>query len=533
MLFRTKRITIIFIILAILNLAAALDATSLSVALPRIAKELNGSAIEAFWSGTSFLVTSTVFQPIICSVSDIFGRGVAILASIAFFMLGAILAGISHGFRLLLAGRSLQGVGAGGIIALTEVILTDLIPLRQRGKWLSIISASWAVGSVCGPLVGGVFAQLVTWRWIFWINLPFAGIGVLLVPMLWNIGRVRSSIRPKLAKADYIGCILFTTSLTSFLLPLTWGGVMYAWNSWHTILPLVLGFCGLVTFIVYEKLFAVSPLIPLHIFHDLSSSFNYLGCFLHGMLLWSVLYYLPLYYEAVLGYKPIISAVALLPETFTVAPASGLVGILITLRGHYRWEIWIGWILTTTGTGLLYLLDVETTIPQWIFLNIVGGLGTGILFSSLTLAIQASAPENNMAIAVTMTNFFRSAGQAIGVAVGGVVFQNSMKSQLRSHPQTKGIADHYAKDASALAAVIKTLPADLRYPVKNAYAEALATLWAVMCGFAGLGLITSVFVKEYQLGHISVHENPLDNVGTSVPTVKTAEEQAAMQENGH
>ncbi|KAE8406548.1 major facilitator superfamily domain-containing protein [Aspergillus pseudonomiae] len=509
--FQLKRQTIIFIILAILNLAAALDATSLSVALPRIAKELNGTAIEAFWSGTSFLVTSTVFQPIICSVSDIFGRGAALLASIALFMLGAILAGISRGFKLLLAGRSLQGLGAGGIIALTEVVLTDLVPLRERGKWLSILSASWAVGSVCGPLLGGVFAQLVTWRWIFWINLPFAGIGVLLVPMLWKIGLFRSSIRPKLAKADYIGCILFTTSLTSVLLPLTWGGVMYTWNSWHTILPLVLGLGGLAAFVAYEKLFAVNPLIPLHIFQDLSSSFNYMGCFLHGMLLWSMLYYLPLYYQAVLGYKPIISAVALLPETFTVAPASGLVGILIALRGHYRWEIWIGWILTTTGTGLLYLLHVETSIPQWIFLNIVPGLGTGILFSSLTLAIQASAPENNMAMAVTMTNFFRSAGQAIGVAVGGVVFQNSMKSQLRNHPQTKGIADQYAKDASALAEVIKGLPADLRDPTKQAYAQALATLWAVMCGFAGLGLLTSVFVKEYKMDRISGWEHSTVN----------------------
>lgn len=164
----TTRLVLAFSALAVLTLMVALDGTSISVALPTIADKLHGSALEAFWAGTSFLLASTVFQPTFASLSHIFGRMPMVMAAIALFMAGVLMAALAHDFTLLLAGRTVQGVGGGAIIALTEIIVTDLVPMRYRGQWMGILAGMWALGSVSGPIIGGAFAQADAWRWIFW-----------------------------------------------------------------------------------------------------------------------------------------------------------------------------------------------------------------------------------------------------------------------------------------------------------------------------------------------------------------------------
>jgi MFS family permease len=248
------RFYMVFITLSIVTLASALDATSLSVALPIITNSLGGSAIEAFWAGTSFLLTSTVFQPVFASMSHIFGRKLvststalpfqslcllhllqALYLSLVFFAVGAILAALSKNFTLLLVGRSLQGVGGGGLIVIAEILVTDLVPLRQRGKWFGFLSSMWAIGSVSGPLVGGAFAEDVSWTWIFWINLPLIGIGLVMVTIFIKLNLIPGSITEKLRRFDWFGAFIFTASTTSVMIPITWGGVSYPWDSWHTL----------------------------------------------------------------------------------------------------------------------------------------------------------------------------------------------------------------------------------------------------------------------------------------------------------
>lgn len=324
------RLYLAFATLSVITMMVALDGTSLSVALPLISDKLGGTAIEAFWSGTSFLLCSTVFQPSFASFSHIFGRKPMIMTGLVFFVAGAIVAAVSHDFTVLLIGRSLQGVGGGGLIALTEIVVTDLVPLRLRGQWFGVISAMWALGSVSGPIIGGAFAHGDTWRWIFWINLPFTAIALVCVPLFVTLAFKPSHFTAQLARVDWFGSFLFIASTTSFLIPVTWGGVSYPWTSWRTLVPLCLGIAGLITFAAYEEVIASEPLIRLVIFKNRTSAVSYIATVLHGMILWSLLYYLPLYYEAVQGFSAVISGVALFPQTFTVAPSTMVVGILIT-----------------------------------------------------------------------------------------------------------------------------------------------------------------------------------------------------------
>lgn len=199
------RFVVAFSSLSVLTLMVALDATSISVALPIMAKSLGGTAIEAFWAGTSFLLTSTVFQPIIGNLSHIFGRKPLVFVSLTLFGTGAIVAALSKNFTVVLVGRSIQGIGGGGIIALTEIIATDLVPLRERGKWFAFLSSMWALGTVTGPLLGGGFAQSGNWTWIFWINLPFIGVGTAMVIAFLILTYQTSSFVAKLKRVDWIG----------------------------------------------------------------------------------------------------------------------------------------------------------------------------------------------------------------------------------------------------------------------------------------------------------------------------------------
>lgn len=218
------------------------------------------------------------------------------------------------------------------------------------------------------------------------------------------------------------------------------------------------------------------------------------------MILWCLLYYAPLYYEAVKGYSPILAGVALFPETFTVAPASVVTGVTIAITGKYRWATWVGWILTTLGTGLLILIKVDTSVAGWIFLNLVPGIGTGMLFAAMAMAVQASSTNADMAWAVTMFAFLRSFGQAVGVAVGGVVFQNQMKKELLKYPLLAPNATAYSQDASGLVQIIKAMPASLeKSQLLESYTKAYNYVCIVMCALAGVAMIATFFTKALPL----------------------------------
>ena len=478
----------------------------LSYCIPLISSKvitvaIHGNAIEAFWAGTSFLLTSTVWQPNWVAFSHLWGRRPLLLLALTFFTVGSIVCAVSKNFTMMLVGRSIQGTGGGGIIAITEIIITDMVPLRERGNYFALISIVWAIGSVSGPLIGGALAQRNAWRWIFYLNLPIVAIGFVGIIAFLKLENRKRTLKQKLAEIDYVGSVIFLASSTSFLIAITWGGVMFAWSSWHTLVPIILGVFGLSLFVIWEAKIATHTVLPLAIFRNKDSNIAYFLTFIHGIILWSILYYMPLFFEGAHDFTPILAGVSALPQSLTVVPCAMVVGVVAAKTGHYRWALWVGWTLTTLGSGLLYLLSPTTTTPAWVFLMLVSGIGIGLLFPAMALAIQASAPAKDIAIAAAMFTFFRCFGQTVGVAIGGVVFQNRMAANLASDPSLSGSATSYSLDVVSLIRRINAMSnADpQKIILRTALSHSIRPIWALLCGLSGLALFTTIFIKHYDL----------------------------------
>ncbi|KAK2048224.1 major facilitator superfamily transporter [Colletotrichum somersetense] len=512
--------------LCTISLAVALDATTLSVALPTMSVALGGTALEAFWSGTSFLLASTVLQPTVAGLSGIFGRKPLVFASALLFAVGSVVGAVANNFAVVIAGRTIQGVGGGGILALIEVIITDLVPLAVRGQWFSLLSAVWSVGTVTGPLIGAGFAQNVSWRWIFWLNLPIIAMGVIMVFFFLKQVGIPGEVGVKLKRFDWLGSFLFTAGSTSFLFGISTGGVMYEWSSFRCLLPLLLGVLTVVGFGFWELKFAKEPLIDKGIFNNRTMVVNYIMTVFHGMILWSILYFLVLYYQAVKDYSVVISAVAALPESLTVAPAGMAVGIIAGVTGRYRWSLWSGWVMTTLGAGLMCLMRPSTTVPQWIWLNIPIGIGTGMLFPAMALSIQAACAPALNGQAAAFYSFLRTFGQSVGVAVSGVIFQNAFRTKLAQIPALAHVAEEYSRDATIVVDVIKRMPKGdpMRADLVEAYCDALRAIWISLIAFAGFCMLLSVTVKKYSLDQEHVTKQGLvTSDDTSRQDVETGE----------
>ena len=227
-------------------------------------------------------------MPIITALSEIFGRCSLLLSSLCFFTAGTLIACLADGFPQLLAGRSVQGVGGGGITAMVMVIFTDIVPLRQRPRYIAIIQLAWALGTIAGPIIGGAFAQHSTWRWIFYINFPFCGIGFVTVPFVVRFESTKDALRTKLARVDWVGGILFIASLSCLLIGITWGGVQYPWGSWNVLVPIATGLAGLFATVLWEKIGAREPFILLALFRGRSAAAIYFCGLIQGLIVSTV-----------------------------------------------------------------------------------------------------------------------------------------------------------------------------------------------------------------------------------------------------
>jgi MFS family permease len=249
-----------------------------------VARDLGGTTTEAYWVGVSYLLTSSVFQPFIGGLSDIFGRQPTLLCSLLFFTLGTAVACAAKDFTGLLTGRCVQGIGGGGIIAMSLVIFTDIVPLRYRPKWYGIVQGAWAIGTILGPLIGGLIAQHTTWRWIFYINFPLCGIGISMVSFVARLKMTETTFKDKIIRVDWIGGFVFIASTTSFLIAISWGGIQEPWDSFRTLTPLILGVIGTALALLWEYKFAIQPFLRRTLFSSLSSTAAYCAAVVQGAI---------------------------------------------------------------------------------------------------------------------------------------------------------------------------------------------------------------------------------------------------------
>lgn len=412
----------------------------------------------------------------------------------------------------VILGRVLQGLGGGGINVLGEIIVTDMTTLRERPFYLGIMAIPTAAGSILGPTIGALFSDDLTWRWIGWVNLPILGAAFPLVFFFLRLRALDMSFSHKILGLDWVGMLLSTAGCTAFVLPLSWAGSLYAWAAWETLLPLLLGIAVLAAFAVYESRPA-APIMPHHIFRSRTASFVLLGSFVHGATLFTLLQYLPLFYQAIMLETRIESAVSLLPTSIISVLSAVLAAIAVGIVGRgYRWGIWMSWLFVTLGTGLLTLMGPSSSPDMRRGLPVIWGAGVGGLLRLNQLPIQASLEKvDDTSLAVSLMMTFRILGGLVGLAVGSTTFSSAFGTLIGAMrdlhlPEAVAILPTEASQAIAFIPDVRLLdlpPAALQ-TIQLVYLKSLRAVFYVMTGLAGLGLLSSLFIEE-----LSIHKTDL------------------------
>ncbi|KXT05885.1 hypothetical protein AC578_401 [Pseudocercospora eumusae] len=477
--------------------AISLDMTILTATLPTVAQALQANSVETFWIAASYLLANAVVQPVMAALADIFGRRSVIFTALALFTVGSIICCAAHNVAAMLAGRTIQGIGGGGILSVNLIIISDLIPLRARPKFISIQQLVVSIGFNIAPIIGGVLVKVTTWRWLFYINLPFCGVGLIVIPFVLKYQKPESTVGEKWSSVDWIGSTSFIVGMTATLVGLTWGGSQFSWTSAATLVPLIGGIFIVCSTGLYEKYLATATFLRTSLFSTWSAIAIYFCTVLQGLTLFSEIYFLCLYLITVKLYTPLEAGTYLLAFSAVCVPTSGIIGPLIARVGSYRWAIWIGWIMTTLSLGLLTLLNVHTPPKVWVVLFIAAGLGQGILFIAHSVASQAACDQKDAAHASAMYSFMRSLGLCLGVALGGTMWTNFFAKRLVE----LGLSAEIAKSGEAAVYILKTMTdLALKESTIGAIAWSFRMLFATLCGIGALGLIIACgFIQGHSL----------------------------------
>ncbi|KAI0469910.1 major facilitator superfamily transporter [Xylariaceae sp. FL0804] len=494
--------------LAILGLIVALDATIIVTALNTIAADLSANATQAFWIGTSYLLANAVAMPLLCAASDVFGRPACLEFALLAFTAGTACCCAARGITTMLVGRVIQGVGGAGIHGLGLVAQTDIVPLRHRPKWYGITLAAWALGLAIGPIIGGAVVQTTTWRWIFYLMFPILGFGLVMVPYLLTLKPKKATTSEKLGRIDWVGSIIFAGSATSFLIAVSWGGTQFAWSSVQTLVPLIIGVVGLFTTAAYETYLAPNPFLRRTLFHNTSSVMTYAaGCF-QGMVLYGFIYYGPFYFLSVKAFSALETGIAMLPCTLTITLSGIVSGHLVTRFNNYRWFICAGWLIASIGAGLFLIWPYNDTAGVWVVTLLVLGVGQGTVLNAQNFASQAQCKPGDEASAAAMYAFARQFGMALGVGLGGTVFQNVMAMKLR----WLALPVEIAKQAEAYIYKLHSMdPGTFRVGVYHSYEYGFIGTYAFFLAVSGSALIISViFIRNVDMTRKLQSDHHLD-----------------------
>ncbi|KAF8185726.1 MFS general substrate transporter [Pholiota molesta] len=483
---RDTRFWLIFVALCCCTLLSALDLGGIGTAGPTIVHDLNGG--DFTWVASAYALAAAMFIPLSGNLSQIFGRQPIILGGIVVFAIGSAVCASAHTMPVLILGRAIQGVGSGTIQALTSIIITDLVPLRERGVYSGVTGMIWTVGSVAGPFLAGGLAEESTWRWLFYINLPLCGLAFVVVALFLRLKKPDGNLIEKLFMVDWLGNLLVMASTCSTMLALTWGGIRFSWSSPNILVPLILGIFGLCCTLFYESRWPAHPVIPLMVFSNRTSIAGYITIFIQGMLTLGLACE-PTWFQSVLLASPLMSGVLFLPLTATISFWGIIQGVVISKTGFYRPVTILGWVFILLGSGLFISLQVESSVGLVILYQLILGAGIGFLHST-TFPVLAPLPLSANGPAMALVVFLRQFSQAWGVAIWGTILQNALQKKL---PVDAILAqdDIFANGQQLAYAVIPLIPAmpeALRSQVQSAFLQAFREIWIAFAVCAAVGL---------------------------------------------
>ncbi|KAI2026499.1 hypothetical protein LOY97_003940 [Ophidiomyces ophidiicola] len=499
---RGFRFWAIMFALAVGGMLTALEATITSTALPTIVGELGG-ADQYIWAVNVYFLCMTALQPLFGQLANVFGRRWPMIIATVLFVVGSGVSGGAANMGQMIAGRALQGLGAGGINVLIEIIVCDLIPLRERGNYLSLVFGVIALGTALGPFFGGLIVQHTSWRWVFYLNLPVGGVALVLLVLFLNVKyNKEDSLATRLSSIDWVGTVIFVGSVSSILLALSWAGTLYPWSSWRIIVPLIVGFLGLAGFLVFEgSSFCQDPTMPLHLFSNRTSLVGFSLTFIHSIANIWALYFLPVYFQGVLVSSPGRSGVQLLPSILMLIPFAAISGAVLTKWGRYRPIHHAGYAVMAIGHGLFTLLSEHSSTAEWVIFQMLAAAGAGIVIPVLLPAVQAELTDKDTALATSTWAFVRSFGMVWGSTIPAAIFNNRF-DQLSGRISSDIVAAQLRGGRAyehATKSFLERLPTGIRQEVISVFSDSLRRAWQVALAFVLLGFVLVIGAREVPL----------------------------------
>ncbi|MDI9915821.1 MDR family MFS transporter [Rhodococcus sp. IEGM 1379] len=487
-----RSIILVFAGLMITMLLASLDQMIFSTALPTIVGELHG-VNHMVWITTAYILASTIMMPVYGKLGDLIGRKGLFIGAICIFIVGSIIGGLSHNMTTLIAGRAVQGLGGGGLILLAQAIIADVVPARQRGRYMGAMGGVFAIAAVAGPLLGGWFTEGIGWRWAFWINVPLGLLAIASAMAFLHLPK------PKLGKPsiDYPGMILVATSATCLILFTTWGGNTYAWGS-AVIVGLVIGcIVSAIAFVFVERR-ATEPVIPMHLFSERNFVLTTVAGLVIGIAMFGALAYLPTYIQMVTGKNATEAGLMMIPMMAGMLVASTGSGQIISKTGRYKMFPILGTSIVAVALVLLSRLTPSTPLIVFgIYITILG-VGIGLVMQILILIVQNTFPAAEVGTATASNNFFRQIGASLGSALVGSLFASRLTNILTERLPAAGGA--VGNDENSLTpAILWKLPAPIRETIVGAYNDALAPIFMYIVPLVIVAVILLTFIKEKPL----------------------------------
>ncbi|PWY77911.1 MFS drug transporter [Aspergillus eucalypticola CBS 122712] len=484
----------IFLACSTVDLVAVMDQTTLAGSLSIIGNTLDASNKTSWISGGYFL-TSTCFQLLYGRLSDIWSRKYVLYVGLAIMFFGSLASSLAQTATQLIIFRAFTGIGGGGITSIAQMIVSDVVPLRERGKYQGILGAVIAIANGIGPVIGGALSPIShnSWRWIFRLMLPLTAISILAVMFFMPLRKVTGDWKAKLKAVDFFGVFLALGGTAVLVLGLTWGGGEYVWKSAHVIATLVVGFAVCVAFVLWEWKGHPYPLIPMHIFKSRIVNGACLTMFINGWNIIVMLYYIPTFYQLVFNYSTTKAGAMVLPITLLQTLSSTLSGLVVHWVGRYRESILIGWIIWAIGLGLMSTLNETSNLGKQIGYGLLTGIGSGNTLQPALIAVQAGVARRDMAIVTSFRNFIRNLGGTLGLAISGTIINNLLSTTINTlHLTTSQKQSFLASPSNYLSKLPADEAAEARALLIPAYKRGFRIVFTVNAALAALAFLLAV-----------------------------------------